>query len=105
MTKSKKNGKNMLQQKRALTAEQALWCAVLEQAFNDARRYPGLQKRVDRLPRGSALDSLLSELNECRHSRAWLLARNEDFMDVCLLAGCDPEAVSDEIDQQFGGSY
>ena len=105
MTKSEKNAKNMLQTKSALSVEEELWCAVLEQAFKDARRYPGLQKRKDRLPDSSARDSLLYELNECRHARAWLIARDQDFIDVCILAGFDPDAVSEEIERQFGGSY
>lgn len=63
-------------------SDQALWAAVLQQAIDDVIR-----------PDGTAVKKYWMQ----RHGIAWFNLKNTDFIEVCWLAGLDPEAVFDRF--------
>ena len=63
-----------------MSPEQALWTAVLHQAFADARR--PLTREQDQY--------------DFDRARRWFRVGGRHFQDVCHMAGCDPEYVRDK---------
>ena len=61
--------------------ETALWCEVISQAIRDATVCGGIPAHARDATRA--------------HARSWFRATNRDFIDVCNLAGLDPEAISE----------
>lgn len=76
MSKSKHRGK----QQPANTDERSLWVNVILRAINDAMT--GGDTNIS----GKNSDLIRQQ------SRTWLRPTNPDFIEVCSLAGLDPEA-------------
>ena len=74
-------------------SERDLWCAVLENAINEARgaRIPGDTEGTSALHRRQAHD--------------WITKPNRDFTLVCHLAGFDPEAVRERAVKLLAEPY
>jgi hypothetical protein len=63
--------------------ETTLWCTVILQAIDDARKP---------LPRGETA-AAARRAKEITDARAWLTIPNRDFAAVCAAAGMDADAV------------
>ena len=80
-----------------MIGEQALWLAVIEQAFFSAQRQT---HRVN----------IHGQFRETRHAkhvvkdRKWLTDNSAGFRNICALAGLDPEWVRDKFREKSSGN-
>lgn len=65
-------------------SDRQLWCAVISQAIDDAACSIGPRNRKSRNV-------------EIRRARDWLTKPNEDFADVCRLAGYEPDRIRAQV--------
>jgi hypothetical protein len=73
-------------------AERALWCAVIQQAIDDATA-----NTIPGIARNSPNAALIKD-----RARKWLLGNSDDFLAVCELAGIEPRHIHAHAREMIG---
>lgn len=82
---------------KTMEREQALWCAVIEQAFHDAFMVLPPERFLKGKNAGKKNPKFASERIEQDAARSWLSGASKDFLKACDLAGVDSDYIRDQF--------